>query len=364
MCRRNMLGQRSTLRRTTSSRSLLIPCDDSDADTTTFCNATQVAAPALCSPCKIVVGFEVETEKKPPRDVCESPRSVLESSSVLSSHDKHQVGARSPRSGLGSLLAAKCGSEESVVSVAPDKCQHHEQGIISSPFKATAWLPKSFDHDRMDADMCACQGLVLHPHLQANMDDDDELLDADISPLRTTGFYMRPKEEMESNYKATTPKPLSFLPGSTVKVCEVAADTSTKQKKIHVNPSNEMEIPPFTAQYVNVHQKEPTFNWIHAPLPSMHSCKGELCVCSQFWHHLGMDVERDHHQSIFSASSPPCSRSLARASSGFLNMCNFCGRTLCLGKDIFMYRGDQPFCSEECRYQKIVLDEGTGKRGG
>ncbi|KAH9313978.1 hypothetical protein KI387_022605, partial [Taxus chinensis] len=41
----------------------------------------------------------------------------------------------------------------------------------------------------------------------------------------------------------------------------------------------------------------------------------------------------------------------------FLDACYLCRRRLSHEKDIYMYRGDEAFCSEECRYQKIMSDE-------
>ncbi|KAJ1390571.1 Zf-FLZ domain [Sesbania bispinosa] len=41
----------------------------------------------------------------------------------------------------------------------------------------------------------------------------------------------------------------------------------------------------------------------------------------------------------------------------FLKTCNLCNRHLSPDKDIYMYRGDQGFCSIECRNRQIVLDE-------
>ncbi|KAM0867747.1 hypothetical protein ACQ4PT_041788 [Festuca glaucescens] len=45
---------------------------------------------------------------------------------------------------------------------------------------------------------------------------------------------------------------------------------------------------------------------------------------------------------------PPCSSSRA---------CFLCRRELSPDKDVYMYRGDQGFCSEECRRQQILSDE-------
>ncbi|XP_062224902.1 FCS-Like Zinc finger 1-like [Phragmites australis] len=39
-----------------------------------------------------------------------------------------------------------------------------------------------------------------------------------------------------------------------------------------------------------------------------------------------------------------------------LDACALCARPLARDSDIFMYRGDTPFCSEECRYEQMQLD--------
>ncbi|KAE9615309.1 hypothetical protein Lal_00048232 [Lupinus albus] len=41
----------------------------------------------------------------------------------------------------------------------------------------------------------------------------------------------------------------------------------------------------------------------------------------------------------------------------FLKTCTLCNKQLNLDKDIYMYRGDEGFCSVECRNRQIVLDE-------
>ncbi|AQK54327.1 FCS-Like Zinc finger 3 [Zea mays] len=46
----------------------------------------------------------------------------------------------------------------------------------------------------------------------------------------------------------------------------------------------------------------------------------------------------------------------------YLDACFRCGRHLGGNKDIFMYRGDTPFCSDECRQQQIEDDEAREKK--
>ncbi|XP_020083538.1 uncharacterized protein LOC109706927 [Ananas comosus] len=42
---------------------------------------------------------------------------------------------------------------------------------------------------------------------------------------------------------------------------------------------------------------------------------------------------------------------------GFLKACFWCKKELSPHEDVYMYRGDQGFCSEECRHQQISIDE-------
>ncbi|KAL0561407.1 hypothetical protein IC582_001833 [Cucumis melo] len=41
----------------------------------------------------------------------------------------------------------------------------------------------------------------------------------------------------------------------------------------------------------------------------------------------------------------------------FLSFCNNCKKNLEEGKDIYLYRGEKAFCSHECRYQEMMLEE-------
>ncbi|KAG2244928.1 hypothetical protein Bca52824_093198 [Brassica carinata] len=46
----------------------------------------------------------------------------------------------------------------------------------------------------------------------------------------------------------------------------------------------------------------------------------------------------------------------------FLDSCFLCNKRLGHNKDIFMYRGDTPFCSEECREEQIKRDESKRRK--
>ncbi|CAI8606746.1 unnamed protein product [Vicia faba] len=45
----------------------------------------------------------------------------------------------------------------------------------------------------------------------------------------------------------------------------------------------------------------------------------------------------------------------------FLQACSLCRKHLGQNKDIFMYRGNTPFCSKECRQEQIEIDESKEK---
>eukprot|EP00249_Psilotum_nudum_P015380 c25295_g2_i2 orf=2-883(-) len=77
-------------------------------------------------------------------------------------------------------------------------------------------------------------------------------------------------------------------------------------------------------------------------------------------HYTAVDVEMSLQGSIFSTSptSSTCNDiSGLLPATDFLSYCHFCNRQLRPGRDIYMYRGDKAFCSVECRYQQIAIDE-------
>ena len=45
-----------------------------------------------------------------------------------------------------------------------------------------------------------------------------------------------------------------------------------------------------------------------------------------------------------------------------LDACAFCTKPLPRNSDIFMYRGDTPFCSEECRFEQMDLDAACARQ--
>ncbi|KAJ8512791.1 hypothetical protein OPV22_003225 [Ensete ventricosum] len=41
----------------------------------------------------------------------------------------------------------------------------------------------------------------------------------------------------------------------------------------------------------------------------------------------------------------------------FLGACFLCKKPIAENEDIFMYRGDTPFCSTQCRWEQMDMDE-------
>ncbi|EOA17547.1 hypothetical protein CARUB_v10005906mg [Capsella rubella] len=76
-----------------------------------------------------------------------------------------------------------------------------------------------------------------------------------------------------------------------------------------------------------------------------------------------------HHHHQYSVSSPRSGKfhdfRFDNSSFGqphFLDSCFLCKKRLGDNRDIFMYRGDTPFCSEECREEQIERDEAKEKK--
>lgn len=55
--------------------------------------------------------------------------------------------------------------------------------------------------------------------------------------------------------------------------------------------------------------------------------------------------------------SPP----MSYPSESFLSFCHTCKKNLGIGKDIYMYRGEKAFCSSDCRYKEMMLEEEMDK---
>ncbi|XP_062226569.1 FCS-Like Zinc finger 2-like [Phragmites australis] len=47
-----------------------------------------------------------------------------------------------------------------------------------------------------------------------------------------------------------------------------------------------------------------------------------------------------------------------------LDACALCSKPLTRNSDIFMYKGDTPFCSEECRYEQMHFDAAYARQPG
>ncbi|KAF5739719.1 hypothetical protein HS088_TW12G00929 [Tripterygium wilfordii] len=76
----------------------------------------------------------------------------------------------------------------------------------------------------------------------------------------------------------------------------------------------------------------------------------------------GTQEQADGPDQLFSPRSTQTHHRKTASSSGFLETpflrsCSLCRRRLVPGRDIYMYRGDNAFCSLECRQQQMNQDE-------
>ncbi|KAI3968898.1 hypothetical protein MKW92_034600 [Papaver armeniacum] len=72
---------------------------------------------------------------------------------------------------------------------------------------------------------------------------------------------------------------------------------------------------------------------------------------------LGKPTFRLSEEGSFETSSPKMSSIFSQESSNFLKACGLCRKKLSPEKNIYMYRGDQAFCSDDCRCRKILIEE-------
>ncbi|KAH9289029.1 hypothetical protein KI387_033146 [Taxus chinensis] len=94
---------------------------------------------------------------------------------------------------------------------------------------------------------------------------------------------------------------------------------------------------------------------------------GPKSSTKRIYNHCSLESETVHSpvrklQDMWDVGSPPSSPPICANVPGlppadFLSACYLCKRHLSHGKDIYMYRGDKAFCSVECRYQQILMDE-------
>lgn len=87
-----------------------------------------------------------------------------------------------------------------------------------------------------------------------------------------------------------------------------------------------------------------------------HKCSHRCTKCET----VQCPVRKQHEHGVWDVAPPRRSNSNVAVFhvQHFLHACYLCKRQLNHGKDVYMYRGDKAFCSVECRYQQILMDEG------
>ncbi|KAH6779169.1 hypothetical protein C2S52_010406 [Perilla frutescens var. hirtella] len=72
--------------------------------------------------------------------------------------------------------------------------------------------------------------------------------------------------------------------------------------------------------------------------------------------------KKSNRATVFHISPARCAETGGIPAPDFLSSCNLCHKKL-HGKDIYMYRGEKAFCSTECRFRQMVMDERKEKCG-
>ncbi|GAB2294831.1 hypothetical protein Dimus_029024 [Dionaea muscipula] len=73
------------------------------------------------------------------------------------------------------------------------------------------------------------------------------------------------------------------------------------------------------------------------------------CIVESCFDGVGCTATRENGFSSYQPVSYP--------SDSFLSFCFTCKKQLGQGKDIYIYRGEKAFCSKECRYQEMMMEE-------
>ncbi|KAK4788353.1 hypothetical protein SAY86_019672 [Trapa natans] len=102
-----------------------------------------------------------------------------------------------------------------------------------------------------------------------------------------------------------------------------------------------------------------------SPRRSFFTTEDELDGCQSMETGVSINTTTLVHQNSFSSRKtmrPYCrSPRFEETRLHFLESCALCKKRLGNQGDIFMYRGDTPFCSEDCRQKQIDLDEAKQK---
>ncbi|KAJ7977371.1 protein MARD1-like [Quillaja saponaria] len=69
---------------------------------------------------------------------------------------------------------------------------------------------------------------------------------------------------------------------------------------------------------------------------------------------LGTKIQNSYRSPFECVKDSP---GIDSASENFLSFCYTCKKNLEQTKDIFIYRGEKAFCSRQCRYQEMLLDD-------
>ncbi|TYJ21645.1 hypothetical protein E1A91_A08G076300v1 [Gossypium mustelinum] len=156
-----------------------------------------------------------------------------------------------------------------------------------------------------------------------------------------------PKTSISLNNKRHHTTQTSEPKGVGLAIVDTLNDKPTKDNKVPPKTSNNKVL------FGTKLRVQIPFNW-GVPVKEMELSEDYTCVKShgpnpKTTHIYGSCVVKSYCSSVLDELK-------CAAESDFLSFCHTCKKNLEQKIDIYIYRGEKAFCSQECRYQEMVLD--------
>ncbi|TYH93895.1 hypothetical protein ES332_A12G004500v1 [Gossypium tomentosum] len=193
------------------------------------------------------------------------------------------------------------------------------------------------------------------PSFIAKKLNETEALNSPSSTLdNKSSFHYNINQPKSPKYSSAVKniEPKEFGTELRVQIPLIPPDFGTKTKNLHTLS------PPFTSPKTSVHMKDPpmVFNGCFPVKEIMELSEDYTCVISHGPNPKTTHIFHDCVVECCCSISNTQPKSAPSESNNFLSFCHTCKKNLRQKIDIYIYRGDKAFCSQECRYQEMVLD--------
>eukprot|EP00253_Pinus_taeda_P023538 PITA_23538 len=180
------------------------------------------------------------------------------------------------------------------------------------------------------------------------------------APRIFTGFNPKPHSDLEGTKSPTSPLDIEIFSGvGFTRWYENSLDFKL------ISPKQQSETIPIGSSHGFTQSTSQT-GMEHSESYTCVTSHGPKSISKHIFSHCGVQCEtvqcpvrKQHEHGLLDVASPPRNNSNVPVFhvEYFLSACYLCKCQLNHGKDIYMYRGDKAFCSVECRYQQILMDE-------